>query len=181
MTLPLTPYILLCVYALLLLWLNNFSLSTDFGDKFDRVFVLPFALIGGVLAFGTGLGISAALTDQFAHEMDSEPSSTAELVSLRSADGISGSFSGSFFLGHGSIGSEMYYFYYVKSGYAVSPRKHLAGIGTYIYEQERRDGKVYIYGWHFKSPFAKWFAFKPNGTTTYFYVPTGSILRGFKL
>lgn len=181
---PITPWLFLAVYALFLFWINDYRFKWWDDSEDDKIMIVMPAFLACILGFIfliAGVGASFALTSAFKQAIDSKPSETSTLVSLRSTDGITGSFHGGMFLGYGSIGSDMYYFYYEQHGKSFSPRKHRAGEGTYVYEEKREDAFREEYRWHFTNPLASWLAMEPEGTTTYFHVPEGSVLRGYKL
>lgn len=186
---PITPVLALLLYFGFLYWLNDYQFQWWREGESDRIMiVMPavLALLMGIFPLGAGIAIAEYFGGKMEAEMDRKPSEAANLVSLRSVDGISGSFSGGFFLGVGSIGSDMYYFYYEKAGKdRYQPKKHLAGDGTYVYEEDfsqRPDGPyVEHFDWHFKRRWLQWFFLEPWGQTTYFHVPKDSILRGYKL
>lgn len=130
-------------------------------------------LIGG----GIASGIGSILPTQ----IDREPSHRAALVTLRSSDGISGAFHGSFFLGVGTIGSQLFYFWYESEAGGITPRQIAAGRGTYVYEEDRSNGEVRVYGWHFQQSWWRWFAFEREGQTYEFHVPKGTVKQGYSL
>lgn len=166
----------LCL-ILTILWVNNWGLPSA-SDRVEIViFCVLFAassalaiMLGGGIATGIGVIATQEINEQASHE--------ASLATLRSSQGISGSF----FLGSGSIGSDMYYFYYESDGgNRYSPRQRRAGGGVYVYEEDRKDASVQIFEWHFKRNWMRFFAFGPEGETTRFRVPKGSILQGYVL
>lgn len=134
------------------------------------------------LAIGAGAGVAAFLGEMLPTSMDATPSHTAPLVALRSADGISGSYHGGFFLGYGAIGSQAYYFYYESAGPNIStPRQLKAGQGVYVYEGDGEKPRVEVFDWHFTQPWWRRLAFGTGGQTFRFYVPLNSIQRGYSL
>lgn len=118
--------------------------------------------------------------------MDDQPSHTGVMVSMRSADGISGKLAGNLFMMTGYIGSDQYYYWYEqRSDGAFESHKVMAGQRIYIYEQKRADGQVVIYDWHITTPSWSlgWLTCQgpDTGQTYNFYIPEGSIQKTFKL
>lgn len=176
---------MLTVYAALVVWLAIWaSLIREEGWPDDAV----SWVLGGMICVASGLFFAAVgfaamsgIGWMLPTEKDKQPSHVAKLASLRSSDGVQGSFRGGFFLGIGSIGSQLYYFWYEEAGAGVTPRQLAAGVGTYVYETNRNDAELRVYDWHFKRAWWGWFAVEGPGQTWEFHVPKGTIREGYSL
>jgi hypothetical protein len=151
-------------------------------DLAERIFGVLMSAMSLGLALLLGIGLAAFIGFVLPMRMDEVPSHTAALVDLTTVDGFSGSVHGSVFMVSGVIGTEQFYRWYEQAGSAVTPRQMTVGVGVYVYEQKRADAVLEVYDWHFAQRWWSWFAFDNNSGKTYrFYVPEGTVKRGFKL
>ncbi len=171
--------IAVATWALLLGWIIRSEGWPN--EAISWVLCSALAALTCVASIGVATGIATAIGSALPSAIDTKPSHTATLVALRSSDGVEGSFRGSFFLGVGHIGSQLYYFWYEQSGNAVTPRQHAAGVGTYVYEEDRAMAEVRVFDWHFKRAWWGWFAFEGFGKTWEFHVPKGTVKHGYSL
>lgn len=135
---------------------------------------------GGAIAAVFGLLITLPIYSFAAKSVDDTPAWTQQLVSLRSADGASGSF----FLGSGRIDSELYYTWYerLRDGAIVSHRMVARG-DVLVYEQDRIDAQLSGWHRHFTHAWVRWFALDMDEDIYVytFYVPNGTVRQGFSL
>ena len=114
-----------------------------------------------------------ACTDTCTDKGPTEFMETEQIVSI-SFD--SSGFSGSFFLGCGTIGTEDYFYTYIKRGKGFNLKKYRASICT-IYEDGNNNPYIRIW---YKEVYDV-----PELDRTYlkidFHVPKGTIVREFKL
>lgn len=128
-------------------------------------------VICGVIAFGIGTTFPT-------HRVNSE---VWNLAALRDKDGVEGRF----FLGSGQISSVDYFFFYkkVEDG-GLQADRVVADSSAIVYEQDRADASVQVYDWVYRYP---WWAFTVSmpsenaGHSYSFYVPKGSVRKGFSL
>lgn len=147
------------------------------GVVFGTFMVFLFGLLGLMISGGAAAGFG-----EMAHEAMEEKPQVEQLAALRNVDGVSGSFRGSLFLGVGSLGSQQYYFYYLKQGEWITPRQLKAAQGVYVREEDRADAVIETHEWHFSSWWARMFAIQNYvPTTTYIKVPKGSIKLGYRI
>ncbi len=142
----------------------------DHNSTFWPIFMTVISLVfmAGFVIF-IALGIMALTLPQH-YEFDSQQ----ELVSMRSVDGVSGSF----FLGSGHIGTVGYYFYY--SPYHGGLRNYKVETSkSVIFEGERDNPRLEIYKAVFDD-FPKIYNFAERYEYR-FYIPEGSIDRTFRL
>ncbi|MBM3261279.1 hypothetical protein FJY93_02570 [Candidatus Kaiserbacteria bacterium] len=129
------------------------------------------ALVGTLVGLITAGVVGATFPT---HWVESE---TVPLASLRSTDGLSGSF----VLGSGIIGTTSYYFYYEKTpdgGY--QPGKVEATNRVTIYEQAGRNvGELKVFKLAFVHPSVKWFGIVPNEYSYQFFIPEGSLQKKY--
>jgi hypothetical protein len=144
----------------------------------DRFMGFFMALLITVLAAGMSAGAACLVGLAFA----THPVKSSEhvLVALRDKDGVQGTF----FLGTGSIKGDTYYFYYYQlSDGGLQADKIYAGDGVRVYEEARQDAKLVTFRWELNEPWA-WVISIPvrdGGYSYEFYVPTGTIRRGFTM
>lgn len=164
-------------------WLLGRSITRWAGGReaLDYCMWVFVVVMGSVLGVMAGVGAATLIGRAVPVAINDKPSHVGHLVSLRSADGVTGRITGGLFLTVGVIGTQQYYFYYEQDGTAVVPRQHRAGVGTYVYEQDRTDAVVHVFDWHFRQPWWEWVAFNDSGQTWRFYVPTGTVAKGFAL
>ena len=102
---------------------------------------------------------------------------TAQLVSLRDSEGISGHF----FLGTGSIGTTQYYFFYKEMGQGYQPGKVAIADNVMIFEEKRQNGKLKAYTYEFVNPSFRWVAMDWRSKRYEFVIPEGSLKKNFVL
>lgn len=105
---------------------------------------------------------------------------TTKLVSLRSGDGVSGSF----WLGNGNIESTGYYFYYVRVDKGYKLFKLSAEKDVTIIEEKRTDGELREYIGEVINPISLWWISPrfPKGREKYeFVIPEGSLKQNFSV
>jgi hypothetical protein len=106
----------------------------------------------------------------------------AEMVSLRSADGVQGAVVGGVFILTGVVDSRQVYFYYTKNADgSFGPHRWTPDNLTRIYEEDRKDGQVIQWDKHFQSEWAYWFATPEESVAMDFHIPKGSIKQGYAL
>jgi hypothetical protein len=138
-----------------------------------------WAAFMAVIAGGIGLLVSAYISPVLPYKWV-ETKSTV-LVSLRSGDGIEGQF----FLGSGSINAVPYYFFYKEVGEGFQLDKVKVD-NALIFEGNQQGGLLKTYHHEFAKKWHIWLAFpcelKAISHVKYeFYIPVGSIRRGFDL
>jgi hypothetical protein len=104
---------------------------------------------------------------------------TYPLVQLRSQDAVSGSF----FLGSGQIGSDLYYSWYegMQDGGLV-PHRIVASTRTRIYEEATSAPELRVYVEVLRQGWWQHFVLDPEEEQTFtFHIPIGSVKRGFSL
>jgi hypothetical protein len=145
--------------------------------KVDATECALAATFGGAIVFAvtvmvaTGLGAIAPKQTVL--------SFTYPLVALRSQDAVSGSF----FLGSGQIGSDLYYSWYegMQDGGLV-PHRIIASTRTRIYEEATSAPELRVYvdvlreGW-----WRRFVLDQDQEQTITFHIPIGSVKRGFSL
>lgn len=141
---------------------------------------LVFLVIGGLASLGLAAGLTSLISSRTAkvwHEYGSW-----KMVSMRNADGISGSISGGLFMLSGHVGSENVYFYYtLNQDGSFQPGKWTANSLTSIYEEERKDGKIIQYDIHLKHENMNWIAWPDDRLKMEFHIPKGSLQQTFKV
>lgn len=147
------------------------------GDRGSKVLGALMFLLTIVPALVVGAGVATALGASLDSRMNSAPTEQNELVNLRTVDGISGSLRGSMFVMVGQIGSERYFYWYERAGTAVTPRQVRAGVGVYVFEEDRENAVLRVYDHDFAVPLARWFALRDFGRTWHFHVPKGTVQK----
>lgn len=135
------------------------------------------ALFGGAIVGALSLVAAMGLGAIAPHRLS--PTFSYPLVALKSQDSISGSF----FLGSGQIGSDIYYVWYerIYDGGLV-PHRVVASSRTRIYEEQQSAPELRAYESHIVGDWWKRFAFDPDSDQILeFHVPVGSVKRGFVL
>lgn len=129
-----------------------------------------------LMAFGIGFGL-AFLVGLVVPKRWLDPNKT-KLISLRSGDGVSGQF----FLGTGHIDSVQYYFFYEDAGNGgYRPGKIPADDNVVVFEDSRTDGELKTYQYRFSNSLLNWIAFDTGDTRYEFFIPNGSLKKGFVL
>lgn len=144
----------------------------------ERV-VFSIGALGIACAVGliASLGVATFIGSTADESIVNPAGHVAPLVSMRSADGISGSLRGGLFVMSGTIGTEQYYFWYEQDGKAIVPRKVHAGGGVYVFEEDRKDAVVKVFDWSFTHAWVSWFGVKDSGKTWEFHVPVGTVQK----
>lgn len=147
-----------------------------FGDHFiDHVFGAFIFLCFMSLAFIVGgflsLMIGVCIPTQW-KEIKRIP-----LVSLRSGNATTGLF----FVGLGSLGEDLCYFYYEKVGEGYKPGKIKVDDNVTVFEQPREDAERVMYSLEFKNSVLDAFAISPGIKKYEFYIPNGSLRKEFVL
>lgn len=148
-------------------------------DWLVRLIGIPMSMIGGCL-FGGLLSAMIAVPLGFMFNTHYVQTSSQNLVALRDKDGIEGNF----FLGSGHIGSQPYYFYYAQqSDGGYSPSEIKADDSVTVYETTEKSARLISYEVVANSHIADWVSLPlSEGDHLYkFYVPAGTIKRGFSL
>lgn len=127
-------------------------------------------LIGIVFGLIVSLVLGALVPEQFVYR------STTKLASLRSNDGVRGSF----WLGSGHIGTTPYYFFYKEAGGGYQPGQvAVENYNVTVIEEGRTDGELRTYVTEC-SRSMRWFVICGEPRVRYeFHVPEGSLKRGF--
>lgn len=131
--------------------------------------------VAGILTLPISLGIWES-TDRVWTQVES-----THLVAVRSADALRGHF----FLGTGSVeGHTVYRYFSQQSDKGMVQEEVSAGEAT-IYEQPREDGVVEVWRQKVVQEPSLWIAYpvgpKVRGRWLKFYVPEGTVRRGFEL
>jgi hypothetical protein len=174
------------MYLFFILLGIGFCISVAFYliDKDDWSVILGGTIISAIVSFIICLVINVGFLDQTKHfERIEYVSSTKELLSLKD----NGSVGGSFFLGCGSINSEMRYYCYVKDGkYSVAETYRISG--TYILEDDSETPRIEVIKLKYKPITKPWIHFRREEfkrdftpTKTVFIIPEGSLLKDFQL
>lgn len=160
--------ILFVVFA----WKDIYKYSDEFLEYAFFTFFLTFF---AAIAFAVGLAIASLIGCAIRKKWhDSE---TAELVSLRDGNGMSGHF----FLGTGSIGAQQYYFFYKKIGEGYQPGKVEVANNVMVYEQERQSGQMKTYIRDFSNPAWNLLAICWTTERYEFIIQSGSLKKNFVL
>jgi hypothetical protein len=107
---------------------------------------------------------------------------TAKMVSMRSADGVSGSLSGGIFMIVGHVDTDQIYFYYtLNQDGSFQPHKWKADDLTRIYEEDRQDGEVHQFDIQLKRAWMSWFTEPDERLKMEFHIPKGSLKQQFKV
>jgi hypothetical protein len=153
-------------------WHDVLESSKGFLDYFFGGFILA---VFGAVAFVFGL-LFASIIGLFVKKQWRK-TAEAELVNLRSSDGVSGNF----FLGTGSIGTQQYYFFYQKVGDGCRPGKVEVNDNVTVYEEKRHNGQLKVYTLGFSNDAWRWFAFCWPSERYEFRIPEGSLKKNFVL
>jgi hypothetical protein len=162
-------------------WWNENSCDSGQVEKYTTPVI---ACLITLLAWGAAMGIACAIDSVIADHSEQEWGECwkANMVSLRGADGISGSISGGIFMLSGHVGSEQFYHYYtVADDGSFKPHKWKAGSTTRVYEEDRKDGQVVQWDKHFKRTWISWFAEPSDSVAMDFHIPKGSLKQNFSL
>jgi hypothetical protein len=148
-------------------------------DWLEGIMGFLFSIFEGCL-FGALLSAMIAVPLGFMFDMHYVQTSSRNLVALRDKDGIEDNF----FLGSGHIGSQPYYFYYTQqSDGGYSPSEIKADDSVTVYETTEKSARLISYEVVANSRIADWVSLPlSEGDHLYkFYVPAGTIKRGFSL
>lgn len=149
--------------------------SSDFMDRFmGFVMTLMMCVLAAMMSTGAACLVGLAFA--------THPVKVSEhaLIALSDKDGIEGQF----FLGSGLIKGDQYFFYYRQlndGGFQAD--KVYAGSGVRVYEEARQDAKLITFQWQLNEPWAFVVSIpvRDGGYSYEFYVPTGTIRRGFTM
>lgn len=156
------------------------SLIPKFFAGFIAVMTTALMLLvcvgAGAIGFGVARMVGGAMP-QVWHECW-----RSQLVSMRNADGETGSIKGSVFLIAGSIGQSSTYFYYTTtSDGGFRQQKWTPNNDTTIYEEDRAGGEVVQFDEQLAKPWMAWFGEADDRLRMDFYVPVGSVQKQFVL
>lgn len=174
-----TPFVTLGLFFVIAIWVY-----LDGHGHFDRVDIALggcLLTIAAFLSFVVGLAIANIGGELLPQRMDASPSHVAELAALRTVDSVSGTIAGGVFMLHGQIDGVTQFRYFERDGAAVTPRSLKAGEGVYVYEIHDGKPRVEEFVWHFTRRWMGWFFVDPEGRTTHFYVPAGSVMEGIQV
>ena len=82
---------------------------------------------------------------------------------------------------HGTIGTSQVYTFYTEEGTAFKPHTWKPNSDTYIFEEDRTDGKVIQSECRFAKPWVVWFGNPWERYKMDFYIPKGSLKQKFTL
>lgn len=148
---------------------RGWMFETVLGEIFASLGALVLAFIVAVMMLALTSIIATAVATEFSDERQAEP-----IYALRDNVGQSGQF----FLGCGSVDSELKYFYVVDT----SNGKHVASVPaarTYIAESNVPTITTISYDWANKS--LNWIAFCMKDDDYIFSVPPGTILNDYEI
>lgn len=170
-------------------WLSMWAPVTDEYDNraIDIVFACFIALVSvaALVLFsfgggGLGYGLASIIGDGVSQKW--KQSWKGDMVSMRNADGETGSVVGGLFMIAGSIDQSSVYFYYTKTSDGGFRQQSWKPDGnTTIYEQDRKDGQAVQYKRVFENPKYYWIAEPDDDVAMSFFVPKGSVQKQFKL
>jgi hypothetical protein len=136
------------------------------------------AFIGGLIAGGIASGLGSYVDKAKIWHL--EDRRTEKLVAVRDKDGVNGAITGGLFLVAGYFESRPYYFYYTEdSTGAMRPDKINVSRSIFIHEIKEGDPRLVTRQWDNGRPWIDLFAITDGGWQYHFYVPEGTVKRGF--
>ena len=160
-------FVLVIIIAWLICWRYGWASwialwNTDDGaDKFFAAFVAVMSTVVSVaIAAGAG-GLGYCLASLIGDHCDQvwQQCWTANMVSMRNADGQTGRLLGGIFLIAGSMDQSSTYFYYIKtSDGGFRQKTWQPDNDTTVYEEDRIDGVVVQFDAAFRHPSLAWIA-----------------------
>ena len=165
------PFLFVVLFVIFA-WRSIYDKADDF---LEHCFSTFFLVILTAVVFGVGVGF-ASLIGLAVPKHWTGPE-TAQLVSLRDSDGISGHF----FLGTGSIGTTQYYFFYEEVGQGYQPGKVAVTEKVMVFEEKQQNGELKVYTRRFVNPWLRWVALHWQGQKYEFVIPAGSLKKNFIL
>lgn len=157
-------------------WRNRDWIETLFPGFFGIVILGMFlaALIAG------SFGISSVLGERA--DLDWHQCWRANLVSMRNADGVSGSIRGGIFVLSGQTDSrEVYYYYTTKGVDHYKAHRWEPNSDTTIIEVDGSDAYVVQFDTVFHHSWMEWFGTTNDRLRMDFHIPRGSLVHQFSL
>lgn len=168
-------------------WPSYMTLWHSDGGFSDKAFACFLAVMttsataivtAGVIALGCGLAslIGGGLPQVWSQCWQ------GEMVSMRNADGETGSLHGGLFMMVGTIGQSSTYFYYTTTNDGGFRQQQWTPDGnTTIYEEDRKDGQLTQYKRKFAHPWMDWIGSPEDVYRMEFHIPKGSIQKQFSI
>lgn len=177
----------LCVFglAIYIAWSNYpWWHKPEFGWQGDKWFGWIAGTVATLILCAIASGLGDGLASIIGEHCDQiwQRCGRDQMVSMRSADGVHGSFAGGIFMMSGTVDSaQIYYYYATKPDGSFKPKKWRPDGDTSIFEEDRTDGEVIQFDSAFANPKRAWIADTNDRVRMDFHIPKGSIRQQFKL